>query len=292
MLRSLPIALFGLGVAALGRAGPVEAAIVAAMKLPDAPNYSWRTDVADDAATYEIVGATDRATDLSLVTMPVASPSARRGPPRGGTRGNAAGKEVTTLVFKGAEQRVIQSDDRWRTPEELGGSGDRGDYRRGGYGGYPGGYPGGGYPGGGPRSRGGRGRGPRGESGEDAAYSNLQNTLSRPHEEIAIIVAGASDLKVSDDVVTGTLSETAAALLLVHPGQKDISPRRAAGTVRLWVKNGVLQKYETRLQGTLVVEGRDGRREVTVNQTATTTISDVGTTKVEVPDEARKRLGG
>lgn len=290
-MRRLPLfAILGLSAATVGQGGPVEAAIVAAMKLPDAPNYSWRTDVVDDARTYEIAGATDRATDLSLVTLPVVSPSPRRGPPRGGTRGNAAGTSIATVVFKGAEPGAIQVEDGWRKPDELGASGERGDPRRGIYGGPPGG---GGFPGGGPRGRSSRGRGPGGgDERTDAAYSNLQNTLSRPHEEIAIIVAGASDLKVSDDVVTGTLSETAAALLLVHPGQKDISPRRAAGTVRLWVKNGVLQKYETRLQGTLVVDGRDGRREVTVNQTATTTLGDVGSTKVEVPEDARKKLGG
>jgi hypothetical protein len=31
---------------------------------------------------------------------------------------------------------------------------------------------------------------------------------------------------------------------------------------------------------------------VTVHQTATTTLSEVGTTKVEVPAEAKKKLGG
>lgn len=291
MRRPNLIALAGLLSAAVSYGGPVETAIVAAMQLPDAPNYSWRTDVADDAKTYEIVGATDRASNLSLATMPLASAAPRRSSRAGGTRASASGTSIATVVFEGSEKYVVQAEDGWKKPEDLAATGERGDPRRGGYGGPPGvgGFPGGG----GPRARGSRGRGPGGgEGGPETSYSNLQNTLSRPHEEIAIIVAGASDLKVSDDVVTGTLSETAAALLLVHAGQKNITPRRATGTVRLWVKNGALQKYETHLQGTLAVEGRDGRREVTVNQTATTTLSEVGTTKLEVPEEAKKKLGG
>ena len=109
---------------------------------------------------------------------------------------------------------------------------------------------------------------------------------------LGVIVAGVADLKVEDGALTGALSETAAKLLLVHAGQKDITPLRASGTVRLWVRDGMLAKYETRLQGVLSVEGGAGRREVTVNQTATTTVTEVGTTKVEVPAEAKKKLGG
>jgi hypothetical protein len=275
------IAFLSLFAVAAAVAGPVDSAIVAAMKLPDAPNYSWRTDVVDDGRTYEVVGATDRATDYSLVTQPLVNAVARRAP-----RGGGASSNVATLIFKGPEQFVIQSDDGWRSSGEMLSGSDRGGSRRGGLSGPPGM---GGLPGmGGPRGRGSRGGG---GGGEAAGYSNLQNTLSRPHEEIAIIVAGAADLKVEEDVITGSLSETAAKLMLVHAGQKTITPLRASGTVRLWVRNGVLLKYETRLEGVLSVESSGGRREVAVHQTATTTLTEVGTTKFEVPAEAMKKLG-
>ena len=123
-------------------------------------------------------------------------------------------------------------------------------------------------------------------------FSNVQNTLSRPHEEIAIIVAGAAGMKAEGEVVSGALSETAAKLLLVHDGQRDRVPLQAGGTFRLWVRGGALVKYETKLEGRLQVDDSSGRREVKVNQTATTTLSEVGTAKVEVPPEVRKRLGG
>jgi len=277
----LPSLLFAASSAAL-LAGPIEAAIVAAMKLPEAPNYSWQTEIVDDARTYDLTGATDRTTDFSLVSMPLTSVGGRRG-----ARGGAAPAQPATVVFRGSEERIMLVDEQWVRPDEIVGDGPRG---RGGRGGGPGGPPGMG----GPRGRGGRGGGrpPGGDSaGPEPAYSNLQDTLSRPHEEVAIIVAGATDLKVEGEVIRGTLSPTAAALLLVHPGQKNLTPLHASGTVRLWIKDGALQKYETRLEGRLAVEGGWGRREVEVQQTATTTLSAVGTTKVEVPPEAQKKLG-
>jgi len=50
-------------------------------------------------------------------------------------------------------------------------------------------------------------------------------------------------------------------------------------------------RYETRLEGTLQVETRSAKHEVVVHQKTTTSLKDVGTTKFEVPDEARKKLG-
>ena len=254
---------------------------MAAMKLPDAPNYRWQTEVVDDARSYEIVGETDRATDYSLVTMPVAGPGRGRG-----SRGGAPVANNTTMLFKGSERSVVQSDDGWRRPEDLSASG-RGRDGRGSYGGSPGGF--GGPGGSGSRSR---GRYP-GSDGtrEPPARSNLQNTLSRPHEEIAIIIAANTELKVDGYIVSGALTETAAALLLVHDGQKDITPRSASGTFRFWVRDGALVKYEVKLEGKLTVETLAGRRDVVVHQTSTTTLSKVGTTKVEVPEAAKKLLG-
>jgi hypothetical protein len=276
------VALVVLPAVALG--GPVESAIVAAMKLPDAPSYSWRTEVSDDVRTYEIAGSTERAGDFSSVTLPMVTPGLRRGP-RGPV---GSGASVVSAWFKGAEQCVIQVDEGWRRPDEMQGGSERGGVRRGGFSGPPGM--------GGPRAPGGpggQGRGSRGDGTSDGpAYSNLQNTISRPHEEIGVIVAGASEMKVEGEAVSGVLSETAAKLLLVHDGQKERTPLRAAGTFRLWVREGALVKYETRLQGVIAVEERGVRREVAVNQTALTALTDVGTAKVEVPAEVRKKLGG
>ena len=80
--------------------------------------------------------------------------------------------------------------------------------------------------------------------------------------------------------------------LLVHAGQKDIIPQRAGGTFRLWMKDGELVKHQVTLEGKLSVTMRDGRREVDVHQTATTTLREVGSTAFDVPEAARKKLDG
>lgn len=281
MKRSTAACLLGVLAAAPSHAGPAESAIVAAMKLPDAANYSWVTAVDDDARSYEIIGQTERATNYSLVTMPMVSAVRRRT-----SRSTSIVDNQATVLFKGDEQFVLQTDDGWKRPEEV--------FPAGNSRGSGGGFPGGGM--GGPRGRSRRGGGnpfPHEDgSTPTPAYSNLQKTLSRPHEEIGIIVAGYTDLKVEDGVISGPLNETAAKLLLVHAGQNEITPLKASGTFRLWVKDGVLQKYETKLEGTLAIEtAAKARHEITVRQRSTTTVKDIGTTKFEVPDEAKKKLG-
>jgi hypothetical protein len=56
--------------------------------------------------------------------------------------------------------------------------------------------------------------------------------------------------------------------------------------VKFWVTDGALTKYEFKVSGTVSYNGND--RDV--DRDTTTEITDVGTTKVTVPDEARKVL--
>ena len=81
------------------------------------------------------------------------------------------------------------------------------------------------------------------------AYSNLQLAISHPHEDLAVIVSGHTSLKVEGDTATGTLTELAAQLLLVHDGQNEISPARAEGTFRLWINGGMVTKYQVQQIG-------------------------------------------
>lgn len=270
--------------AAALRAGPAETAIVDALKLSSAHNYSWISDVVDDAGSYTIDGKTDlwENRDYSLVTMPLPA-SVRRNASRAAV---GAGAEVTA-IFRGDEKFVIETPNGWKKLDELGAMDPRssrgGAGRRGGRGGR------------GPGGRGSMGGasdpGESGRGGTAGAYSNLQPSLSRPHDEIAIIVAGYTQLKAEADGVSGTLSETNAKLLLVHAGQKDIIPLSASGNFRLWLKDGALTKYQVKLEGRLAVTTGGSRREVDVHQTATTVVREVGRTTFEVPEAAKKKLG-
>ncbi len=267
------------------------------MKLPDAANYTWSTTIDDDARTYAVDGQTDRASDLSLVNMPVVAALRRRV-----SSAPSSSVDLATVAFKGDEVYAIQTDKGWKNAGEIAAMSPANANTP--YGGYPGGW--GGMRRGRRGMMGGMGRGfpppddsgtaPNGDQNGDGRqpphYSNLQKTLSRPHEEVGIIVAGASDLKVEDgDVMGGTLSETAAKLLLVHAGQKEITPLKASGTFRFWVKDGALVKYEVKLEGRIAVVTNGDRHEIDIHQTAMTEIKSVGVTKFDVPDEAKKKLG-
>ena len=284
MLRLTAVCLTSwIGVAVL-RAGPAEAAIVAAMRLSEQPNYSWIATVSDDARTYDIDGKTDRR-GFSLVKMPVVNSVRRR-----------LGRSVTDtrieIIFSGNVACVIQTDDGWMRPEELPPPDEpesdlvispaTGHATLGG-----GTVPGSIVRGNVIRP----GRRPRARDNEEKHYSNLQLAVSLPHEELGVIVSSHQSFKVDGDLVTGTLTDLGAQLLLVRDGQKDIAPIRAAGTFKLWLRDGTVTKYQVRLQGLLSVDTpRAGRRQIEVNQTTDTIIKEIGTTKFEVPLQAQTKL--
>ena len=59
----------------------------------------------------------------------------------------------------------------------------------------------------------------------------------------------------------------------------------AKGTAKFWMKDGVVSKIEYHLQGSINFNGQD--RDI--DRTTTIEIKDVGTAKVEVPEEAKKK---
>jgi hypothetical protein len=274
--------LIWLASAALVRAGPAENAIVAVMRLADQPSYSWVSTVTDDARTYDITGQTTRG-GFTRVKMPLVNSIRRR-----------LGRSVTDtqfeLIFRGNVNCVLATDTGWRKPDNLpppDDAADSGDLSVPIAGGRSGlGSPGrGGLPGiPVPQRR------PRGAEREERHYSNLQLAISHPHEELAVIVSSHQEFKIEGDIVTGTLTDLGAQLLLVHDGQKEITPVRAAGTFKLWLRNGIVAKYQLRLEGVLEIETPKGSRQIEVHQSAVTIVKDVSTTTFEVPEQARQQL--
>jgi hypothetical protein len=128
-------------------------------------------------------------------------------------------------------------------------------------------------------------------SARDRLYSNLQLAISHPHEELGVIVGSYEQLSVDGDVVTGSLTNLGAQLLLVRDGQKYIEPISASGTFKLWLRNGIVAKYQVTLEGWLNIHVQSGRRKVEVHQVTDTVLKDVGTTSFDVPDQARAKLG-
>jgi hypothetical protein len=65
-------------------------------------------------------------------------------------------------------------------------------------------------------------------------------------------------------------------------------PPDAKGSVKFWTKDGMLTKYEYNVQGTVKRPGSD--EEYKSNRTTTVEIKEVGTTKIDVPAEVKKKL--
>jgi len=116
----------------------------------------------------------------------------------------------------------------------------------------------------------------------------LQN-FKAPAAQAEELVGKVKELKQDGDTYAGNLTEEGAKSLLSFCGRgggngPDISD--ASGSVKFWVKDGTLTKYETKVKGKVSFNGND--RDV--DRTTTIAISDVGSTKISIPDQAQKKL--
>lgn len=61
----------------------------------------------------------------------------------------------------------------------------------------------------------------------------------------------------------------------------------AKGSVKVWLKDGAVTKIAYNVKGTVTANGQD--RDI--DRTTTIEFSEVGTTKIEVPAEAKEKAG-
>jgi hypothetical protein len=121
--------------------------------------------------------------------------------------------------------------------------------------------------------------------------SRRMRNYKAPVAEAQDIIDKAKDLAKSDNVYSGDLSEEGAKSLMVaasrRGGGQSPEIKNAKGSAKFWIKDGILTKYQLRVQGT--TKNRDGD-DVDIDRTTTVEIKDVGTTKVTVPDEAKSKM--
>jgi hypothetical protein len=230
-------------------AAPKDDVAAAIKKLADSASYSW----------------TSTPTNL-------AAAGGGGGGGRGGRGGPASGKysktdglalitragrggAMTDTVVKGTKSVTKNADSgAWETPEE----------RAAGFG---------------------------GDASTFATLARTQNML--PTEEAQQLLAAVSELKAADGAFAGDLSKEAATTRLAAGrgrgggGEAPPPPTDVKGSVKFWVKDGVLAKYEFNVQGKTTNFQGD---PVDVNRTTTVEIKDVGATKVEVAEDAKKKL--
>lgn len=163
---------------------------------------------------------------------------------------------LTMAVRKGT-QAIVKTDEGWQTAEELraaaqGGGGGRGTWMRG---------------------------------------ALLRARM--PAEEAALIVDHSVQLKAADGVISGDLTEAGAKELLSfgrggRQGAQMPEAKNAKGSVKVWLKDGQIAKMQVRVSGTFT--GRNGEdRDMT--RITTCEVKDIGSTKVDVPADAMKKLG-
>jgi hypothetical protein len=116
----------------------------------------------------------------------------------------------------------------------------------------------------------------------------MQNFMA-PAAQAEDLAGKTKELKQDGDVYSGELTEEGAKSQLMFGGRAggngpEISG--AKGSVKFWVKDGVLSKYEIKVKGTVSFNGND--RDI--DRTTTVEIKDIGATKIQVPEGAQKKL--
>lgn len=117
-----------------------------------------------------------------------------------------------------------------------------------------------------------------------ARFARNIQTAAAQAEELASL---SSDLKKEGDVYSGDLTEAGVKTYLSFrrdPNDENISDAKAS--VKFWLNDGKLTKYEFTVKGTVDFNGNEFEND----RTTTVEIKDVGSTTVEPPDEAKKKL--
>jgi hypothetical protein len=120
-------------------------------------------------------------------------------------------------------------------------------------------------------------------------FGMLIRNFKAPAAQAAQLASYAKELKKDGELYSSDLTEEGAKVLLTwRPQSGGDGPKvsGAQGSVKFWLKDGALTKYEFKLKGTVSFNGNDFEND----RTTTVEIKDVGTTKMNIPEEAKKKL--
>lgn len=121
-----------------------------------------------------------------------------------------------------------------------------------------------------------------GGEGRGRFMGRMVRNLKAPAAQVTELVAGIKELKKDGDAYSGDLTEEGAKAQF-----RMGNTTNPKGSVKFWLKEGALSKYELKLTGKVEFNGN----ERDVDRATTTEIKEVGTTKVNVPEAAKKKLG-
>jgi len=120
-----------------------------------------------------------------------------------------------------------------------------------------------------------------GEEGPARFLGRFIRNFKVPAAHATELAEGTRDLIKEGDLYSGDLTETGAKAQF-----RFGTVSNPKGSVKFWLKDGALSKYEFKVQGKADFNGN----EMDVDRTTTVEIKDVGATKVDVPEDAKKKL--
>jgi hypothetical protein len=127
-----------------------------------------------------------------------------------------------------------------------------------------------------------------GGEGRGRFFGMMVRNFKAPAVQAADLVKDVKELKKEGDAYVGDLTEEGAKnLLRFRRGGDGPEISGAKGSAKFWVKDGLLSKYEFSVKGTISFNNND--RDV--DRKTIVEIKDVGTTKVTIPEAAKKKLG-
>jgi hypothetical protein len=138
-------------------------------------------------------------------------------------------------------------------------------------------------------------QGGQGGQGMGRIFSGRLLNAPAPVDDAGELLKGCKEVKAGEGgLFSAELTEQAAKdnagfFGRRRPGQGGFTPpepKDAKGTVKFWVKDGALIKYELKTSAKITFQEQD--RDI--DRTTTTELSNIGSTKVEAAEEAKKKL--
>lgn len=127
------------------------------------------------------------------------------------------------------------------------------------------------------------------EIGEGSRIVDRLRALKRPAEEAEQLAQKSGEFKAEPaGLYSGDMTPEFAKELFALLGRRAAESTDAKGSVKFWIKAGQLAKYEFAVRGTITTG--EEKKKVEISRTMTVEIKDVGSTKVALPEDARKKL--
>lgn len=248
----LSAAVFMAGSSVVALAAPKDDVSAAVDKLAAADNYAWTTTTVNAAPAGAAAGGGGGGGGRGRGGFgggPVNGKADKDGVVSVSLSGR--GGAVTEALVKSGKA-IVKTDAGWQTADEITAAGG-----------------------------GGRGGNP----------ATRALAIKTPVAQAKDLLSKVGDLALADGTYSADLPPDVVKASMAFGGRggaaatpPDVTDPK--GTIKFWVKDGVLAKYELHTTGTMSFNGNDIARDTT----ATTEIKDVGASKIDVPDDAKAKL--